>query len=133
VSENVFRQRGVHHAPATEVREAVDGFEEDGWKVFVLPDGINDHESFVSAVQTLLPLNPVWQGRSWDALADCLGEGLWELPDRRIAILWPDAKRYADAEPKTYAFDVMRQVSDQLSEEEPNLGNPKDVAFVVGT
>jgi hypothetical protein len=132
VSKQGFREAGVHRAPGNEVRAAVGGFEEDGWKVFVLPDEISDHASFVRAVQTLLPLDPEWHGTSWDALADSLMEGLWELPDSRIAILWPDAKRYADSEPDTWAFEVMRQVSEQVGDVRASAGNPKDVAFVLG-
>jgi hypothetical protein len=124
----------VHRVPIRLLPKLRQRLEEDGWKVFVLPDGISDHDSFVGAATALFPLDPPWYGNSWDAFADCLWEGLYELPDQRIAILWPDTTlRIPD--PKTYelALSVFDQVSEELADSRATLGRPKEVAVVVGT
>jgi Barstar (barnase inhibitor) len=103
--------------------------------VFVLPDGITDHESFLRAATALLPFDPPWYGRSWDAFDDSLWEGLYELPERLIAILWPDATTLAGSDPKTYemVLDCLEDVSEGLADAKATVGNPKDLAVVVGT
>ena len=103
--------------------------------MLVLPDGITDHESFVRATTAALPLSPPWHGRSWDAFDDCLFEGLLELPERRFAILWPDAPTLAHSDRKTHgmALDCLEAVIEDLADAEATDGNPKDLAVVVGT
>jgi hypothetical protein len=124
----------VNRVPVRFLSDLRQGLEEDGWKVFVLPDGISDHESFVRAATALFPLNPPWRGNSWDAFADCLWEGLYELPDQRIAILWPDTTLRIP-HPTTYelALSVFDQVSEGLADAKATLGKTKDLAVVVGT
>jgi hypothetical protein len=109
------------------------------WKVFVLPDGIDGTPSFFGAVDVLLPLDPplfgIGQGRYvWDALSDSLWEGLHEIPERRIAILWPDAARLSEADPVAHetALSVLDDVSRSLTDSEATVGRPKDVAVVIG-
>jgi Barstar (barnase inhibitor) len=125
----------MHRVPRRFFRDVRQSFEEEGWRVFVLPDGINDHASFVQAATALFPLDPPWYGGSWDAFDDSLWEGLSELPERRIAILWPDAVKLAGSDPKTYemALDGLESVSEDLADAKATVGNPKDLAVVVGT
>lgn len=129
-----FLRAGVHRARANDVGAAVAGFEQEGWKVFVLPDGISDHEGFFRAARALFPLDPPLASYdNWDALADSLSAGLYDLPDRRIAILWPDTT-VRIPHPTTYeiALGVLEQVQASLADLRVRAGKPKDVAVVVG-
>jgi hypothetical protein len=125
----------MHHVPRRFFRKVRQSFEGGGWRVFVLPDGINDHASFVRTVTALLPLIPVWQGRSWDAFDECLLDGLLDLPERRFAILWPDATTLANSDPKTYGEVVhsLENVVRDLADPNVTVADPKDLAVVVGT
>lgn len=103
--------------------------------MFELPDGITDHASFVRSAMALFPFDPPWHGRSWDAFTDSLWEGLLNLPEGRLAILWPDATTLAYSDPKTSGMVLLclGDVSDDLADAEATVGNPKDLAVVVGT
>jgi hypothetical protein len=138
-TSTVFGWPGLSLAASAEVRDAQQDFEWAGWKVFVLPDGIKSKLSFFRAVAAIMPLDPplvgISEGRySWDALDDSLWEGLHELPERQIAILWPDAARLAARDPETHrdALDVLDHVSRLLADDEATIGTPKQVAVVVG-
>jgi hypothetical protein len=71
----------------------------------------------------------------WDALSDSLWERLFELPDRRIAILWPGAASLARWSPTAhqYALFTLHTVSQQLADVDLTVGRPKDVAVMIGT
>jgi hypothetical protein len=134
-----MRTQGLHRARSRDVRLAQSDFERDGWKVIVLPDGIDSTATFFTAAVAHMPLDPPLSGLDegryvWDALRDSLWEGLYNLPDPQIAILWPGAASLARAEPTAHelALSVLDQVSRSLGNREATVGEPKDVAVVVG-
>lgn len=130
----------MHHVPRRFFRDVRQSFEEDGWKVFVLPDGINDEASFVRAATAVFPLDPPRPFRSgtigsWDAFDECLWDGLLDLPERRFAILWPDATTLAYSDPKVHGavLHSLENVVRDLADAQATVGDPKDLAVVVGT
>jgi len=65
-------------------------------KVFTLSEPESTSaESFFDSVRNSLPLDPPSIGSSWDALADSLFEGLSELDDDELLIVWPNASALA--------------------------------------
>jgi len=128
----------MHRVPSRFFRDVRQSFEDEGWRVFVLPDGINDEASFVRAAEAILPLYPPrpFGGRtigSWDAFDECLWDGLLDLPERRFAILWPDATTLAYSDSKTYGsvLHSLENVVRDLADAEATVGDPKDLAVVV--
>jgi barstar (barnase inhibitor) len=95
-------EAGVHRAPPDDVREAEAVYLTNGWRVFVVPDGIDSEERFFDAVVATFPLDPPLQRDVWDALDDSLWGGLDTLPETQVAILWPDALTLADAHPAAH-------------------------------
>lgn len=131
-------QSGMHRVPRRFFRDVRRSCEDEGWRVFVLPDGIKDEASFVRAAKAVFPLTPLWKEGGWfadDAWNDSLWDGLLDLPERRFAILWPDATTLAYSDPKTYGRVLYRleNVVRDLADAEYTVGNPKDLAVVVGT
>ena len=108
---------------------------EAGYATFVLPaDGVVDRESFFHAIRATLPLDPPLTGsRSWDAMSDSLWEGLYALPDRQIAILWPNARLMASAASSDFqmALNVLTDVVNLLANRRATNGSPKDVSVVI--
>jgi hypothetical protein len=106
-----------------------------GYATFVLlADGVVDRASFFDAVRATLPLDPpVIGSRSWDALSDSLWEGLYALPEQRIAILWPNARTMARTASSDFetALNVLTDVVTLLADPRATNGNPKEVALVV--
>ena len=116
----------------------VDGIrrrESDLYAVFVFPTaGIVDRSSFFSAVKSTLPLDPPVMGNHvWDALSDSLWQGLYELPQRRIAIVWPGAQAMGDGAPADFeiALSVLTDVTAGLADTRATLGRTKEVAVFV--
>jgi hypothetical protein len=102
--------------------------------IFVLPfRGIIDHASLVAAFAATLPLDPPWGGRSWDALADCLWESLYQHPSRRMLVVWPGAGALYSRAGDDYLVvcDVFEQVAGDLADAQATLGHPKELAIVV--
>jgi hypothetical protein len=62
-------------------------------------------------------------------------DGLLDLPERRFAILWPDATTLANSDPKTYGEVVhsLENVVRDLADPNVTVADPKDLAVVVGT
>ncbi len=106
-----------------------------GYTTFVLPaKGIVDRVSFFDAVRATFPLDPPLVGsRSWDAMSDSLWEGLYALPDQRIAILWPNARTMASAALPDFetAVNVLTDVATLLADPRATKGNPKEVTVIV--
>ena len=102
--------------------------------MFILPDGINDHTSFVSAITTLLPIGGLWPSWSWDAFDENLLDPFLDSPEHRFAILWPDATTLAYSDPNTYGEVVhsLENVVRDLADAKVTVGNPKDLAVVAG-
>ena len=103
----------------------------EGWHVYVLPEGLARVPDFFRAIKSGLPLDPPLTGdRNWDALADSLWEGLNALEDGRIAIVWPQVHVGADAELAT-AVDVLDQVAGLLADPDATVGRPKVVHVIL--
>ena len=101
-----------------------------GFLVFSLPSGIVDKSSFFDAIRSCLPLDPpVVSNRSWDALSDSLWEGLSELAENRIAIVWP-TEEVAAAEDMKIAMGVLDQVARLLADPVATVGKPKELVVV---
>ena len=79
--------------PRDEVRRAASWFASEGWRVFVLPDGLRDGQGFLSALTVGgLPLDPpMSQLRVWHALLDSIRGGVQDLREVRVAIVWPES------------------------------------------
>jgi hypothetical protein len=109
--------------------------ERAGYTTLALPEqGIVDKASFFKAVRRTLPLDPpLGIYNVWDALSDSLNEGLYTLPDRRIAILWLGTQSMATSAPADFEFavDLLAGVAYTLSRPEATAGNPKEVAVLV--
>ncbi len=108
---------------AAELREA-------GWKVFVLPRGISDRESFFRGVREVAPLDPPVLGdRKWDALSDSLWNGLDSLDEGRIAIIWPESTTLARVAPDDFivAQDILAKIAVSLGSVTATVNEPKEV------
>lgn len=121
-----------------EVRESAAAYTASGWRVYLVPDGIDGKEQFFDAVVATFPLDPPLErmGDSWDALADSLWGGLDALPETQVAILWPDPLTLADGDPAAYeiAMSILADLTQSLRN--PDLlggGSPTTVAVAVGT
>lgn len=106
-----------------------------GYTTFVLPaEDIVDRVSFFNAVRATLPLDPPLMGtRSWDAMSDSLWEGLYGLPDQRIAILWPNARAMASAASPDFemALNVLTDVATSLANPHATRGKPKELTVII--
>jgi hypothetical protein len=101
--------------------------EASGRRVFVLPGHIANTDEFFDAVRATLPLDPPVESSNWNAVRDSLWEGLSELPDGDLAILWPESRTMADGDPRGYEVarevlgDVARSLGDLNSNHRPRL------------
>jgi len=109
------------------------GLEAARYRVITLPAGIVDKATFFAAVRATLPLVPALAEDKWDALDDSLFEGLLELPEDRVAILWTGAGPMRASEPGAFsaAIQVLENVARSLLHGEYTLGPPKSVLVVV--
>jgi hypothetical protein len=92
-------------------------------------------QGFFDSVRNTFPLDPPLIGdRSWDALSDSLWEGLFILPARKIAILWPDSSKFKEDFPADYriAFAVLVDVVRSLCTAKTSDGTPKEVGLYLG-
>jgi hypothetical protein len=102
-------------SPTTSTRLA-DLLRSSGWRVYVLPADIDARDSFFDAIRAQFPLDPpLTTNRSWDALSDSLFEGLSQLADNRIAIIWP--RLPAETDDMTIALSILDDVRHLLSNE----------------
>ena len=105
------------------------------YRVLALPANIVDKASFFTAVRATLPLVPALATDHWDALDDSLFEGLLELPEDRIAIVWAGARemRAKDHDAFSAAVQVLENVARSLLSGEYTMGPAKSVLVVVDT
>ena len=111
-------------------REAI----ESGFKVFVLPAGIDSRESFFDAVRKTLPMDPpIISSRSWDALSDSLWGGLYSVDEDRIVIVWPNSTALAESAPKDYetALSVLKDLVTSLGDRETTQGRTRSISVIV--
>lgn len=117
---------GLHKVVSLDVAATAAEAASLGYKVFILPaHGIFDKMTFFDAVRATLPLNPPVH-TSWDALDDSLWEGLYELTEDRILILWPNARvMSANGTWSTPGFSDFQNALDIFEQAAATLGNPK--------
>jgi hypothetical protein len=111
------------------------GLQAARYRVLTLPANIVDKKTFFAAARAILPLVPTLAEDKWDALDDSLFEGLLELPEDRVAILWSGAKDMRAREPNAFsaAIQVLENVARSLLDGAYTLGPPKSVLVVVDT
>ena len=133
--EHVEIKQGLRRIEALDVEATRRDAELAGYTTFVLPEsGIVDRASFFDAVRATFPLDPPLMGsRSWDALSDCLWEGLYAHAARRIAILWPSTRVMANSASDDFeiALNVLADVANSLADPLVTRDNPKEVAVLV--
>ncbi|SDM67613.1 barstar family protein [Allokutzneria albata] len=87
-----------------------------GCAVYVVPraEGVGRHEFFRAVDRVIRLVPPIVGGRSWDAFADSLWEGITLLEHERIVIIWPDSSAVGDERDLALAIldDVARAVGD---------------------
>jgi hypothetical protein len=109
--------------------------ERAGYTTLMLPEqGIVDKASFFEAVRKTLPLDPpLGIYNVWDALSDSLNEGLYSLPDPRIAILWLGTRSMETSAPADFenAVNALARAANSLLDPRFTCGNPKEVAVFV--
>jgi Barstar (barnase inhibitor) len=92
-------------------------------------------DGFFDAVRRILPLNPpVETSRSWDALADSMWQGIYELGAARVVIVWPDAAEYGAVSPaeRGEALSVLESMTRTLADPRYTLGRPTELCVYVG-
>jgi hypothetical protein len=127
----------VRQVKEVDVLASRSALQDDGFEVFVIPEGVESKSTFFDAVRDTFPLDPPLEGRDvWDALDDSLSSGLLDLEARKIAVVWPDAHRFEVADPAEYeiARDILGSLAGPLSHGEwTNDGEPKEITVVLGT
>ena len=82
----------------------------------------------------MLPLHPSLESsRSWDALADSLWQGLYELGVPRVVVLWTGSEAVRVTSPQEFdtAVEVLAALADELANPEPTDGRPVELCVYV--
>jgi hypothetical protein len=132
---NTRRSGGLARLASFDVKTTAVGLSASRYRVLTLPANIIDKATFFAAARATLPLVPALADDKWDALDDSLFEGLLELPEDRVAILWSGAKEMRAKEPDAFsaAIQVLENVARSLLDGNYTLGPPKSVLVVVDT
>jgi Barstar (barnase inhibitor) len=91
-------------------------------------------KAFFDAVRIAVELDPPVQSeRSWDALADSMWEGIFNLPSRSVLIIWRDAAMFRAQAPQEFdvAAAVLVDTATSLADPEGTVGEPKDVRVLI--
>jgi len=127
--------QGIHHIPAFDVDRNARELVHNGWRVFVLPGGINDKKKLFDAIRSALPLDPpVFGDRSWEALSDSLWGGLDSLNAKKIAIIWPASEEMAMTQPEEFkiASSILSDLTKSLADADATIGDVKQILVVLG-
>jgi hypothetical protein len=127
-------KQGLSHVRHLDVEAMTREAESSGFRVFVLPSGIDSRESFFDAVRETFPMDPPLLGsRSWDALSDSLGGGLYSIDEDRILIVWPNSGGFATSAAKEYetALSVLKDLITTLADNETTQKRPKSISAIV--
>lgn len=124
---------GLQIVPIQEVDEVVADARARGCRVFRIPAGARDAATFFAAVRDALPLNPPLGGVNWDALADSLCEGLRDLDEECIAIVWPDSALMRSSSRVAYDFacSVFEEIVSNLADESMSDNSPKQLLVLL--
>lgn len=118
--------RYVTLRPARPLEEGRAVFELDGRK-------IRDRAGFFAEVKRNMPLDPPLVGSSsWDALADSLWEGLRNLPESHIDVVWHDVGTLHEVASSTLctAVAILHDVATSLEDSALLVGAPKTVRLI---
>ena len=82
-------------------------------------ESISSRADFVRVIKEHLPLNPPIVLGVWEAINDSLFNGIADLSERKIAIVWKDAHKLMDAEDEEFAIaiNVLISVVEDLKRE----------------
>jgi hypothetical protein len=123
------------HIAASDVSTVIENARAAGASVYVLRShGVTDRAAFVEAVREVLPLDPPVNVSHLDALADSLWQGLYELPVKQVAIVWPNSVEMEDASPLDYGIclELLADIVSQLNDTRLTAGRPKEISVFVG-
>ena len=127
-------EQGLNEIDESAAADAAKGIEDEGYRVFHLPEGIVSRDAFFDAVRGLLPLAPpLASNYSWDALSDSLWGGLDELGDESMAIVWHGAEQLEQASSRDFeiARSILADVSDSLADADATQGQTKRVVVLL--
>lgn len=130
----MIADKGLHHIPGFDVGTHSRKLADDGWRVFILPIGIKDTQSFFEGIRARVPLDPpVLGNNNWDALSDSLWGGLDSLDTNKIVIIWPSSAEMASAHPEDFkiAINILSELTKSLADAEATVGDAKQVLVVV--
>ncbi len=125
---------GLQLSVGADLDEQRRGFEAEGWTVLVLPPGITGRDSFFGGIRAACPLDPpLVRNDNWDALSDSLWNGIDELEDSQVAILWPDSTAMATAAPLDFgtAREILSGIAESLGDSNVTVGRPTLLAVVL--
>jgi hypothetical protein len=142
MTEQRFPAYGLHRRVGGDAQALARELANAGWRVYVLPADIRSEGDFVEGVIGTVPLDPPLQGRdrtgvgrrwNWDALNDSLGGGLIELPETRIALIWPNHRLLANADPNAYqtAFEILGGLTWTLADPDMTGGKPRQMLVLM--
>ena len=102
-----------------------------GWRVLILPDGLQDGASLLKALGELIPLDPPMRSfGNQNALNDSISGGLYDLGPGPIAIVWPEPESMRAISPVDFAAAVdALGLSTMIG---GTQGGPSEVLFVLG-
>ena len=102
--------------------------------MLILPPGSTDRESFFRGIRAACPLDPpLVRNDNWDALSDSLWNGIDELEDSQVAIIWPDSTAMAPAAPHDFATarEILSGIAESLANSDATVGGPTLFAVVL--
>lgn len=129
----IFNQ-GLHRFSSFDVNRGSCELADDGWKVFVLPNGLKNTQAFFQGIRSVLPLDPPVLGNdNWDALSDSLWGGLDSLDTKKIAIIWPSSVEMEDTQPEDFeiATSILSGLTESLADVDATLGNVKQILVIL--
>ena len=125
-------KRGLTIIRPTQAAEVQAAAKREGVPLYAI--SASDRETFFDAVRSFLPLNPpLRSSRSWDALADSLWQGLYDLKVPRTVILWIDTALFREESPEDFdtALAVLTGITEELADQGPTAGRPMEVCVYV--
>jgi hypothetical protein len=127
---------GVSKLSNDEAAQIASGLPLTDTKVFVLPHGIHDKQSFFAAVRQGLPLDPplAVDRENWDALEDSLWSGLYSADGASMIVVWHGADEMLRESPKDFerASAILEEIVRTLGDPMVTNGPVKRGAVVLG-
>lgn len=129
----------VHHLAADDASNVA--VEAARWGALILrlgTVGATSMTGFFACVRDQLPLDPPLHGpplgtNSWDAMADSLWEGIFQLEARNVFLVWEGSASLRDAAPSEceQAEDVFEQIARTLADDAYTAGQPRNLQILV--